>query len=108
MTVSFQDLQHPAVLAFYYNFRRYHEDAFLSFIDRVARRNPHLDALRESEQYKAITWRVTENDPFSEMMAVLPELSIAELQWLVDNMPSGYQRARVMEHLDKQEIKDER
>lgn len=93
-------MNHPAIQAYKDNKAQYDADYFVEFVLNMANRNPQLIALRETPEFKAFASLKKHENPFDEIMKTAREFTVEELDWLIDNMPSGYQRSRLMNVLD--------
>lgn len=87
---------HAAVEAYRADKARYDADSFISSVNTRATQNPQLVWLVNTPEYRAFVGLQTATKPFKKIMAVSDELSDEDLEWLIDNMPSGYPRAYFM------------
>lgn len=90
---------HNLVEHFSENITKYNESYFAGFV------------LREGDNRKITDWRLTEavkglykiaklgEKPFDNIMNHLNEMDVNDLNYLVDNMPSGWERAVIMEKI---------
>ena len=88
---------HPAVQAYKANKATYDADYFIGHVNNQATHNPRLVALVNTPEYRAFVALQTKNKPFKAIVEAAHELSKEDLEWLIDNMPSGYPRAIIME-----------
>jgi hypothetical protein len=94
--VAVKRFTQPLVDDYRRNKERYDIDYYLAFIISAAERSPHLEALRRMPEYQALTARCTTRKPFTPILCVCASLSDTDLAWLIDSMPSGWARARLM------------
>jgi hypothetical protein len=93
-------MSHPLVEAYKANKVQYDQDYFLSYVSRTVYRNPMLEALRAMPEFKALMAKIYNHEPFRIIVYSLDEMMPEDLQWLADNMPSGWHRAQVLERID--------
>ena len=94
--------EHPLITHFRENQSEYHRSYFAEFALGVGDGREIAMRLqwRETPAARALEEMITIPSPFKGFLADMKSFSTVELEWLVDSMPSGWERAKIMEALE--------
>ena len=94
--------EHPLITHFRENQAEYHRSYFAEFALGVGDGREIAMKLkwRDTPAARNLEEMITIPSPFKGFLADIKSFSTVELKWLVDTMPSGWERAKIMEALE--------